>query len=67
MTTEQFVAILGGLTALVIAIAQVIRELRTNREMLNGRLSEMLTEARTAALKEGELRGRDHKSQETDL
>lgn len=59
MSPEQYVALLGAITALLVAIGAVIRELHTTRQLLDGKLSELLTSAQQSALKEGELRGRD--------
>lgn len=60
MSTEQLVALLGALTALIVAIGAVLQQLVMLRRTLNGRLSDLVETTRAAALKEGELRGRDH-------
>lgn len=59
MTPEQFIAIIGACTALVAAIGGLVLQVRALNQHLNGRMEELLTEARSASLKEGELSGRD--------
>lgn len=60
-------AILTATTALVTAIGGLALQLRSlrsvverNHDLINGRVGELLTATQLAALKEGELRGRDH-------
>ena len=60
MTPEQAVAIVVALTGLLAAVGIVIHNVGELRRDVNGRLQELLDEARLAAAKTGELRGRDH-------
>lgn len=60
MSPEQLVAILGGFTALLGAVALVLRQLQELRKDLNGRLEQLLVAERERSLKEGELAGRDY-------
>lgn len=60
MTPEQVVAIVGALTALAVAVAGVILQVRGLAASVNGRMGEMLRLAQLAAEKKGELEGRDY-------
>lgn len=60
MTFENAIALLGALTALLGAIAIVLKQLGALRQDINGRLSELLDAATQAARKDGELAGRDY-------
>lgn len=60
MTVEQFVAILVAITGLLGAFGLLIRQISELRADLNGRMQELLDHTRTAAMKEGELAGRDY-------
>jgi hypothetical protein len=60
VSPEQLVAILGGFTALLGAVALVLRQLQELRKDLNGRLEQLLVAERERSLKEGELAGRDY-------
>lgn len=60
MTPEQLVAILVAISGVLGAVGILIGEIRKLRYDLNGRLSEYLHAAATAARKEGELAGRDY-------
>ena len=59
MTVEQLVAVLGGFTALLGALALLVRQVGELRKDLNGRLEQLVQVAAMAAGKEGELVGRD--------
>lgn len=66
MSPEQFTAILVALGGLLTAAGVLLRavrglrlQLRETHELVNGKMSELLTVAQLAALKEGELKGRD--------
>lgn len=59
MTIEAVVAILGGITAMVVAITALIRQLQGLRNDLNGRVTQLVEASTDAARKEGELTGRD--------
>ena len=65
MSPEQLVAILGAVTALVIALGAVVRQIAELRKDINGRLSQLVETTRVAATKEGELLGRDHMAAES--
>lgn len=60
MTPEQFVAIVGGLTALLLAVAGVILQVRGLASSVNGRMGQLLKTVELAAEKKGELEGRDY-------
>lgn len=73
VTPEEAIAILTAVTALVTALGVMARqivelrgELRRQHDLVNGRLGELLTTAQLAALREGELRGRDYRPPLTD-
>lgn len=59
MSIEQFVAILGGLTALLVVVVQLLVAVRSLHSAVNGRLTLLLDQAVAAARKDGELAGRD--------
>jgi hypothetical protein len=66
VSAEQLVAILTATTALLGALGAIFAQLlalrhqmQANHELINGRVAELLTTTQLAALKEGELRGRD--------
>ncbi len=60
MTSEQLVAVLVALAGLVTAMGVLIGQIVQLRKEVDGRLSQLVEATRGAALKEGELRGRDH-------
>lgn len=57
LTPEQFVAVLGAITALVVALTAVFAQLRRTHMMVNGRLTELLKLTHDAALAKGKLAG----------
>ena len=66
MTPEQFTAILAALAGLITAAAMLVgavrglrSEFRATRELVNGKMTELLAVTQLAARKEGELQGRD--------
>lgn len=59
MTSDQFVAVLGGVTALVIALGTIIVQVYALHKAVNGRLSQLVDVTQKAAQKQGELLGRD--------
>lgn len=59
MTAEQATALLVALTGLVAALGAAVVQVRGLRRDLNGRVTELLSEATSAAHKHGELEGRD--------
>lgn len=62
MSSEGIIAVLGAVTALVVAGTALVVQLRSLRKDLNGRLEQLLAVAAAAARKEGELAGRDFAS-----
>jgi hypothetical protein len=64
VSSEEVVAIVVAITGLLAAIGVLIRSVAELRTKVDGRMSELLEEARRAASKEGELRGRDHALQD---
>lgn len=59
MTPEQWTALVGAITALVVAVGAVLVQLRGLRNDLNGRVSQMIDSTALAHRKQGELEGRD--------
>ena len=59
MTTDQFVAVLGALTALVVAASGLAFQVRSYHREVDGRMSELLELTRTAAHAQGVLQGAD--------
>lgn len=59
ITPEQATALVVALTGLVAAVGAILVQIRSLRKDLNGRLTQLLDEAKTAAEKRGELAGRD--------
>jgi hypothetical protein len=55
LDSGQLVAILGAITALIIAVGQLIRETRITRQHINGRMSELLELTRESAKAQGVL------------
>lgn len=60
MTPEQVVAIIVAITGLTAAIGVVLVQLAQIRKDMNGRLTQLVDHATTAARKDGELAGRDY-------
>lgn len=58
MTTEQLVAVLGAVTALVLAFAAVLRQVGELRREVDGRLTQLLELTRVSATAKGDLQGR---------
>ena len=59
MTPEQATALIVAATGLIAAVGVLVVQLRSLRKDINGRLSQVLDLAATAARKDGELAGRD--------
>lgn len=66
MTAEQLVAVIGALTALVVAVGTTFvqirglrRDVQAQHETMNGRMNELVQVHELAAQKIGELEGRD--------
>lgn len=57
MTPEQFVAIIGALTALIIAVTAAWVQLRATHQLVNGRMQELLQLTRDSSKAEGKLEG----------
>ncbi len=60
MTVEQIQAVAAGAVAIIGALTLLIVQVEKLRHQVNGRMEELLREARAAAHKDGELAGRDH-------
>lgn len=67
MTTEQLIAVMGGLTALLTAIGVLIGQVAALRHAVDGVTTELVAAREVAAEKEGELRGRDYVSRPDPL
>lgn len=59
MTPEQFVAVLGAITALVVALGAIFVQLRQTHTLVNGQAQQLRDMTGLAAQKQGELAGRD--------
>lgn len=59
MTPEQFVAVMGAVTALVVALGAIYAQLRATHALTNSRMTELIKATHQSSLKEGELVGRD--------
>lgn len=59
MTVEQVVAVLGALTALLVAATALLVQVHLLRKDLNGRVTQLLDAAGMAREKRGEMAGRD--------
>ena len=64
MTPEQGTALIVAAAALVTALGALIDQLHRLRKDLNGRLSQLVETTAMAALKQGELAGRDQERRE---
>jgi hypothetical protein len=60
ITPEQVTALIVALTGLVGALGVIIVQLRQTHKLVNGQTTAFTQTARFAALKEGELAGRDY-------
>ena len=58
MSPEQLVAVLAGITALLVATGAVLRQVLELRREVDGRLTQLLELTRTAAVSRGDLQGR---------
>lgn len=59
MTPEQWVALVGALTALFVAVAAAIVQIRGLRSDINGHVTKLVATATALGQKQGELQGRD--------
>lgn len=59
LTVEQVVAIIGALTALLVAATALLVQVHLLRKDLNGRVTQLLDAAGMAREKRGEMAGRD--------
>lgn len=57
MTVEQFLSIIGALTALLVAVAAALVQIRQTHTMIDGRMSQLLALTQRASLAEGKLEG----------
>jgi hypothetical protein len=55
VTIEQFVAILGALTVLLVAVARVLAEVREYHRAVNGKMDTLLALTAKSSLAEGKL------------
>jgi len=62
MSVEQFVTIIGALTALIVAVTAALVQLRQTHELVNSRMTELLEVTRGAARAEGKLDAESHKT-----
>lgn len=60
MSVDQVLAVLAAVTGLVVAFGVVLQRIESLRRTMNGQLKELLEAREAAAMKTGELRGRDH-------
>ena len=63
MSVEQFVAVLGGFTALLVAIGTLLVQVRSLRQQVDGRLTELLSLTRSSSRAEGALDERENPRQ----
>lgn len=59
MTPEQALAIVGGLTALMVAVTALLVQVRGLRHDVDGRMAQLVKATSEASRKQGELEGRD--------
>jgi len=57
MSPEQFVAILGALTALIAAVAAALVQVRATHALVNSRMTQLLALTQQASLAQGKLEG----------
>ena len=55
MTVDQFVTVVGALTALVAAVGAVFVQVRQTHELVNHRMTELLDVTKQSALAQGAL------------
>lgn len=53
MTPEQLVAVLGAITALIVAVGAVYVQVLRTHQLVNGRMNELLEATRSSAHAEG--------------
>jgi len=58
MSVEQFVAILGGIASVLLALAAVFAQVRQTHQLVNSRLTDLLEVTAQAATARGVLEGR---------
>lgn len=59
LTPEQFVTVLGAITALIVALTALFVQLRKTHELVNGRMTELLKITKEAGVAQGKLAGPD--------
>jgi len=57
VSIEQFIALLGAVTALVVALGAILVQLRQTHQLVNSRLSALLELTATASRAEGVIQG----------
>jgi hypothetical protein len=57
MSPEQFVAVLGAVTALVIAVSGVFIQVRQTHQLVNSRMTQLVNLTRDSSLAQGKLEG----------
>lgn len=57
LSAEQFVAIMGALTALIVATTAAVVQLRQTHGIVNSRMTELVELTRKASFAEGKLAG----------
>jgi hypothetical protein len=62
ISVEQYVALLGAVTALVVAVGAILVQLRQLHTLTNSRMSELLELTRKASEAEGFLAGTRHET-----
>lgn len=59
MTPEQLAALIGSITALIVALGVTVTQVRGLRRDVDGRITELLSQSALAHKRLGELEGRD--------
>jgi len=57
VSVEQFVTILGALTALIVAVTAALVQLRQTHELVNSRMTQLLALTEKSSRAEGKLEG----------
>jgi IS30 family transposase len=55
LSPEQMIAVLGALTALVVAVGSLYRQVRQTHDLVNSRMTELLDATKAASHAEGKL------------
>jgi hypothetical protein len=59
LSVEQFIALMGAMTALITTLGGILVQLRATHTLVNSRMTELVETTKLAAQKSGELVGRD--------